>query len=299
MTNTDADSTFTYEGQGGVPLAARRWDPAGEPLGVVQLVHGMGEHIQRYGAVARSLTDAGFVVYGHDHRGHGASARSSADLGQLGPGGWPELVADIHVLTSLIHDRHPDLRVALVAHSMGSFAAQQYLPEHSADVDAVVLTGTTALDELEASFDLDKPMELAALNAPFAPARTAFDWLSRDESIVDAYLGDPLCGAGLDVDAAREMFAGARQLVERNLLERIRADLPIYLVVGEQDPINGQGALAHLLAKRLRDAGVHDVTVRVYPGARHEVLNETNRDEVVADIVPWLRKKAHGGAEDV
>jgi alpha-beta hydrolase superfamily lysophospholipase len=290
VTETTADSTFRYHGGGDTDITAYRWDPAGPPTAAVQLAHGMGEHVLRYDAVARELTAAGMVVYGQDHRGHGASAASAESLGQLGPDGWAMLVADIHVLTGLIRAAHPGLPVVLLAHSMGSFAAQQYLLDYSGSVDAVVLTGTTALDQLEPGFDLDQPIELSALNAAFAPARTDFDWLTRDDTIVDAYIADPLCGFGLDVASGKQMFLAARRMADPDAVARIRSDLPVYFAAGEQDPINGNVALVELTAQRLRAAGLKDVTVQAYPGARHEVLNETNRDEIIADILAWLRR---------
>src|SRR5437016_7703929 len=158
----------------------------------------MGEHVQRYGALARALTGHGLVVYGQDHRGHGTTARSADELGQLGPDGWTQLVDDIDLLVSRIHDEQPGLPLVLLAHSMGSFAVQQYLLDHSDRVDAVVLSGTTALDQLEPALDLDKPIDLAVFNGAFQPARTAFAWLSRAEAIVDARIADPRCGTALD-----------------------------------------------------------------------------------------------------
>lgn len=289
MTVTSADSVFRYTGGGGAQIVAYRWDPAGPPAAAVQLAHGMGEHALRYDSFARALTAAGLVVYGQDHRGHGASAPSARALGQLGPDGWRMLVEDIHALTELVRAEHPGLPVALLAHSMGSFAAQQYLLDYSSAVDAAVLTGTTLLDQIEPA-DLDQPVDLTALNAPFAPARTDFDWLTRDEAIVDAYVADPLCGFGLDIESGRQMYLAGRRLADPDEVARIRSDLPVYLAAGEQDPINGGVALIGLLARRLRAAGLTDVTVRAYPGARHEILNETNRAEVTADILAWLRR---------
>src|SRR5262249_8946235 len=198
----ESSTRFNYPAKDGVRVVGYRWDPAGEPRGAVQLTHGMGEHMQRYDALARTLTGRGLVVCGQDHRGHGATARSADELGQLGPDGWTQLVEDIDLLVSRIHDEQPGLPLVLLAHSMGSFAVQQYLLDHSDRVDAVVLTGTTALDQLEPALDLDKPIDLAAFNAAFQPARTEFDWLSRDEAIVDAYVADPRCGFGMDTDAA-------------------------------------------------------------------------------------------------
>jgi alpha-beta hydrolase superfamily lysophospholipase len=279
---------FTHAARDGVEIVGYRWDPAGKPRGAVQLVHGMGEHVQRYGALARALTDRRLVVYGHDHRGHGATARSEEELGRLGADGWTQLVTDIDLLVSRVHDEQPGLPLVLLAHSMGSFAVQQYLLDHSDRIDAVVLTGTTALDQLEPVFDLDQPIDLAAFNAAFQPARTEFDWLSRDEAIVDAYIADPRCGFGIDIDSTKGMFVGARRMANPGQVAVVRADLPLYIAAGELDPINANLALLNVVVDRYRAAGLTDVTVRTYPGARHEILNETNRDEVVTSILDWI-----------
>jgi alpha-beta hydrolase superfamily lysophospholipase len=279
---------FTYPARDGVEIVGRRWDPAGPPHAAVQLTHGMGEHVQRYDALARALTGHGLVVYGQDHRGHGATARSEEELGQLGPDGWTQLVDDVDLLVSRIRDEQPGLPLVLVAHSMGSFAAQQYLLDHSDRVDAVVLTGTTALDQLEPAIDLDQPIDLAAFNAPFQPPRTEFDWLSRDEAIVDAYIADPRCGFGIDADATKAMFAGARRMADPSQVAAVRADLPLYIAAGESDPVNANLVLLNVLVDRYRAAGLTDVTMRTYPGGRHEILNETNREKVVASILDWI-----------
>src|SRR5260370_9004119 len=205
----EPSTCFRYAAGDGVGIVGYRWDPGGAARGAVQLTHGMGEHVRRYGALARALTGRGLVVYGQDHRGHGATARSADELGQLGPDGWTQLVDDIDLLVSRIRAGQPGLPLVLLGHSMGSFAVQQYLLDHSDRIDAVVLTGTTALDQLEPALDLDQPIDLAAFNAAFSPARTEFDWLSRDEAIVDAYSAAPRCRVGLDTDAPQRQFAGA------------------------------------------------------------------------------------------
>jgi alpha-beta hydrolase superfamily lysophospholipase len=181
-------STFSYTSADGARIAAYRWDPAGEPRalrGAIQLTHGMGEHARRYEHVARALNEAGFVVYAQDHRGHGASADPEA-LGDLGKGGWPGLVDDIGLLSARIRAEHPGLPLILLGHSMGSFAVQQYLFDHSADVDGVVLTGTAAIDLLEGALDLDQPIDLSEFNAPFQPARhEILNETNRDDVIAE------------------------------------------------------------------------------------------------------------------
>jgi alpha-beta hydrolase superfamily lysophospholipase len=286
-------STFTYPSADGTEITAYRWDPAGPPRAIVQVTHGMGEHARRYEHVAAALTDAGFVVYAQDHRGHGATADPGA-LGDLGEGGWAGLVGDIGALSARANADHPELRLVLLGHSMGSFATQQYLLDHSDGVDGVVLTGTAVIDLLEPALDLDQPLDLAMFNAPFQPARTDFDWLSRDEGMVDAYVADPLTGFGIDTQAAKDMFAGARRLAETEQVAALRPDLPVYIAVGEMDPVNGGLTLLTPLTDRLAAVGLTDVTVRTYPGGRHEILNETNRAEVIAALIDWLDQVTAG-----
>jgi alpha-beta hydrolase superfamily lysophospholipase len=167
-------------------------------------------------------------------------------------------------------------------------AVQQYLLDHSADVDGVVLTGTAAIDLLEGALDLDQPIDLAMFNAPFQPARTDYEWLSRDEAIVDAYIADPGCGFGIDPDSAKVMFAGAQRAADPAQIATIRSSLPVYIAVGEADPVNAGLAVLTPLTQRYEAAGLTDLTIRTYPGARHEILNETNRDEVIAELNRWL-----------
>jgi alpha-beta hydrolase superfamily lysophospholipase len=289
MTTTSSPTRFTATGRDGTAIAAYRWEPAGAPRGIVQLTHGMGEHLLRYQHLADTLTAAGFLVHGQDHRGHGATSGPDAQ-GVLGADGWAGLVDDIDVLVDRARDEHPDLPLVLLGHSMGSFAAQQYVLDHSDRLAGLVLSGTAAIDLLEPALDLSAPMDLSAFNTPFAPARTDYDWLSRDDAQVDAYVADPRCGFGIDAEASRAMFAGARAVADPQRLAAIRKDLPVYVTVGDADPVNGQLALSDALVERLRGTGLTDVTLKVWPAARHEVFNETNRDEVEADLLAWLER---------
>jgi len=294
-----APDAFSYRAADGRQLAGFRWtaDDGKTDSGVVVLVHGMGEHLRRYDHVADALTAHGYAVYGHDHRGHGASLATGDEPGQLGHNGWSALVDDLNLVIAQAKSDHPGLPVAVVAHSMGSFATQQFLVDHGSDVDAVALTGTAALDLLEPALDLSSDLDLSAFNTPFQPARTDFDWLSRDESVVDAYIADPLCGFGIDAASVKEMFAGARRLADPDEVARIPHYLPVYLAVGSKDPVNGELTLLWALVDRYRAAGLNDVTVRVYDDGRHEILNEINRAEVIEDLLHWLQQvSAHPAA---
>ncbi|GAA4883796.1 alpha/beta hydrolase [Kitasatospora terrestris] len=277
-------------GRDGTPVTVHRWTPAGRPRGVVQLSHGVGEHARRYDHLARTLAGAGWAVQGQDHRGHGLTAAHSEAFGRIGAQGWAGLVDDLDLLVERAHRDLPGLPVVLLGHSTGSFAAQQYVLDRGDRIAGLVLSGTTLLDVLEPLVDLDLPPDLSVFNAPFAPARTPFDWLSRDEAQVDAYLADPACGFGLDPAANRAMFTAARAFADPGRLAGIRPDLPVHLTVGEADPLHGGLALVRTLVERLHAAGLTDVTLRVWPGARHEVLNETVRAEVEADLLAFVER---------
>jgi alpha-beta hydrolase superfamily lysophospholipase len=293
-----APDRFAYSSKDGSRLAGYHWSvDTRAPVGVVVLVHGMGEHLRRYDHVADALTSAGFAVYGHDHRGHGASRGD--EPGHLGPNGWSTLVDDLNLVIDRAKSDHPGLPVMIIAHSMGSFATQQFLLDHGTEVDGVALTGTAALDLLEPALDLSSELDLSAFNAPFQPSRTDFDWLSRDEAVVDAYLADPMCGFGIDTDSTKAMFAGARRMADPEQVARMPHYLPLYVAVGSKDPVNGDLALLWPLVDRYRSAGLSDVTVRVYEEGRHEILNETNRAEVIEELVNWLlRVSAHPAVHD-
>ncbi|WP_067899513.1 alpha/beta fold hydrolase [Nocardia vaccinii] len=283
-----ARTEFRFEGSDGRQIVGYRWKPDSAPRAIVQVIHGVGEHLRRYEHFAQTLTAAGFFVHGYDSRGHGRSMASSAEPGVIGARGWTQSIEDIDVLVERGRAEFPDLPLVVFAHSMGSFATQQYLLQHSDRVDAVALSGTTALDLIEPALDLEAGVGLDGFNAPFEPGRTGFEWLSRDAHQVDLYVQDPLCGFAYDTEGMKAVFAGARRAAEPERLAAIRSDLPIYIAVGDQDPVNGQLTLVDALVDRYRAAGLTDVELRTYPGARHEILNETNRDEVERDLVAWF-----------
>lgn len=275
------DSTFTFDSNtDGLTITASRWDTA-SPKGVVVISHGAAEHALRYERFARELNAAGYAVWAPDHRAHGRSPGPEG-LGDFGAGGWDALIADIHQIVALAKEAHPGLPVVLFGHSMGAAAAQQYAPEGSRDIAALVLSGSTARD-------VPKPGEQPppfAPNAPFEPARTQYDWLSRDEAEVDKYVADPLCG--FEMVRLRGGRADPFRLADPEVLKQIRGDLPVLFVAGTDDPINRKLEGLYLLEKRWREAGVQRIDTLYYEGGRHEMLNETNRDEVMRDVVGWL-----------
>lgn len=261
------------------------WAGPGPVRGVVQLVHGMAEHIRRYRHVAEALVRAGYAVYGSDHRGHGDLARANGELGDFGPVGFQGLVDDLAVVTRYLRGRHPDLPVVMVAHSMGSFAAQIYLLDHSRLVDAVALSGTSALELLDVRHS---GWTVESANASVGNPQTPADWLSRDPAVPAAFLADPLCAFSLNEASLFSIFDDGLRTTDPAQLDRIRKDLPLYLFTGDRDPVNGLLAWFDPLVARLRGAGLHDVSTHVYGGARHEVFNETNRKEVISNLIAWV-----------
>ena len=279
---------FSFTSSDGVEIAYFRWRAPGRAAGIVQIAHGMGEHSLRYAQVAAFLNDAGFHVYTNDHRGHGRSATGKDALGDFGAAGWNGLVADMVTLTRLARTREGALPVILLGHSMGSFAAQQYVLDNSASIAALVLSGSASTEKL--AIDPSQPADLTNFNAAFEPARTPYDWLSRDNAAVDAYVADPLCGFGINQRAMQSMAEAAKRLTDPAEISRIRTDLPIYILAGDKDPINNNLEFLRPLAERYRAAGIANVTEKYYPDGRHEMFNETNRAEVLGDLLSWIRR---------
>lgn len=277
------ESTLTLQTADDLDLHVYRWAPEGEAKAAVQVHHGLAEHAGRYRRFAEALTGAGYAVYAPDQR---ASGRSAADgYGSWGRDGWAGWVADYAGLNARIRQDHPDLPIVLFGHSLGSFGAQHYLLEHSADVVAAVLSGTGDVEALVPALTAEGPADLSAFNAPFEH-RTGFEWLSRDEAEVDKYVADEACGWSASMPSD---MASLLEAADPESIARVRSDLPVLLLSGDQDPVGGAlGEGVSVTAERYRAAGLTDVEVRLYPGARHEILNETNRDEVTADIIAFL-----------
>ncbi|MGI8392285.1 alpha/beta fold hydrolase [Leucobacter sp. W1038] len=282
--STDAGTHFTrfdYTDAHDIQIAAYEW-AADDPHAIVQIAHGVGEHALRYAAFAQALRDAGFTVVANDHRGHGETGRRQwggdlSKLGTLGPGGLRAAEAAIHQLTDLARERHPGLPVIMFGHSWGSLMAQRIINREPRIYDGVVLSGSAKRTPMSMeSGDLNKRWRGEGANG--------FEWLSRDPEVQRAFIADPLCFPadiiklfGLP-DALRLFGTPAASAAP---------DVPILIVSGSDDPLS-RGDSLRLLADAYRIRGVRDVTMRVYPGARHELLNETNRDEVTAEIITWM-----------
>jgi alpha-beta hydrolase superfamily lysophospholipase len=277
---------FTFDGVDGEKVFCYRWSSAAPTRGVLQIAHGMGEHALRYLEPLTPLIESGIVVYANDHRGHGRTAGSKDRHGDFGKGGFPALVEEMAILSRLIRKENPGQKLILLGHSMGSFAFQIYLLDHSALIDGAIISGSAALDLLAAG--MGQRASLDTIGAGDAKPRTPFDWLSRDEAEVDKYIADPLCGFSVNDEARTSMFTAGFRTTQPDEMKKIKSDLPIYLFAGDKDPVNGNLEWLSPLPDRYRSAGVKDVSFDWYKDARHEMLNETNRAEVVANMTKWI-----------
>jgi alpha-beta hydrolase superfamily lysophospholipase len=302
------EQTFELRADDGVGLHVYRFEPASAPAkAVVQIEHGMAEHAARYRRAAEALTAAGYAVYADDHRGHGKTASAPADLGFLAEhDGWNRVVRDFERLRERIVEDHPRRPLFLLGHSMGSLMAQSYAAEHGRELAGLVLSGTgggsgplvhvgrgiAKLERLRLGprgrSKLLQTLTFGAYNKAFAPARTEYDWLSRDAAEVDAYVADPLCGFDFTVQGWIDVMGGVIEIERAATIAKVPKALPVYLMSGSLDPVGRASAGVQWLAEQYKRAGLTDVTVRLYDDARHELLNETNRDEVVRELVAWL-----------
>ncbi|MEX5353240.1 lysophospholipase [Pseudomonas juntendi] len=288
-------------------LYVHQWLPTTPVKAVVLLAHGMAEHAGRYRRLGHALADAGFALLAPDLRGHGRTA----ELGCLGlfarHHGWTTVVNDLGLIAQHIGQQFPGTPLFLFGHSMGSYIAQAYLMHHSASLQGAVLSGSnfhppllyrTASLVARAETWRQGPLGKSALldwlsfgsfNKAFKPNRTAFDWLSRDADEVDQYVADPLCGFRCCNQLWVDLLQGLAQISQPKNLAQIDPNLPILVIGGECDPVSA-GKRLKGLAAALRATGNRHVQLRLYPEARHELLNETNRDEVTADILGWLEQ---------
>jgi alpha-beta hydrolase superfamily lysophospholipase len=273
---TISEQRFRYEGADGTGLAGFRWSAPGKPKAAIQLAHGAGEHSMRYLAPLAPIIEAGYLVYAADHRGHGMTSGMQS-LGDFGPGGAPAAVDDMARLARLIREREPGLRLVLFGHSMGAMFAQAWLLDHSKLIDALVLSGTAG----------PAPIRAESINAAFEPARTPYDWLSRDAAEVDKYIADPFCGIRFTPDSQASFVSLRERRLDAEALANVKQGLPIFVFVGDADPVNDGLKRLTPLIDAYAAAGLA-VTLKVYAGGRHEMLNETNRAEVVGDLRAWL-----------
>ena len=295
-----ASGAFSLD-RGDVRIAVQRTRPRGAVRSSVLVVHGMAEHALRYARFAGALAERGHAVYAPDHRGHGASA--GGRYGVAGRDAWNAILRDLAAVADVAREETSGAPQFVFGHSMGSMLAQRYAQQHGAQLAGVVLSGTTgsspglaagvaAANLLCAAAGRERPSPLqarifAGFNTGFEHG-TGFEWLTRDAAEVQAYVEDERCGFTFSNELLRDMLRGYADTWRPANERRIPHDLPVLMIAGARDPVGRATAGVHELAERYRALGLRDVEVRVYPDARHELLNETNRDEVVRDVLGWL-----------
>lgn len=285
---------------------------ADSPKGCVLILHGMAEHAARYDRFAQFIRQHGWHVYAHDHRGHGQSISTATEVSDTLQGhyadqdGWNKVLADVEAHVQLIKADHPELPVLVYGHSMGSLILQEYLIRHSSNIDGALMSGSNGKPDLMAkigrwiikfersrcgrrsSSPLIEKLTTEDFNKVFKPNRSPKDWLSRDEQEVDKYIADPLCGFPCTTQLWADLLDGIMAFSQPSRQLQIRKDIPLFVFSGARDPVGMQSVGVKRLCDAYVSAGLSDVNYKLYPDARHEMLNETNRDEVHADILEWL-----------
>lgn len=290
----------------GETIVCQLVEPAGIPQGVVQISHGMAEHIERYFPFFRFLAKEGFIVCGHDHIGHGKSCPDPSRLGFFAEEkGYQYLVEDLHLVSVELKKRYPDLPLFLFGHSMGSLITRLYLSKYSSLLKGVVICGTAGPNPAS-KVGMLVCRQVIASHGPMTRSQKLHDlifgsynrrfenpinenaWLSRDEENVAAYTADPLCGFEFTASAYLDLLSLQYYSNTKTWYKTLNVHLPMLLISGTMDPVGNYGKGISTVAKNLTSAGVRDLTVWMYAGARHELLNEINRDEVMRDVLSWF-----------
>ena len=295
---------------GRTSIHALKCVPDGKPRAVVQIAHGIAEHIERYRPFMEFLANNGFVTAGNDHLGHGKSIRVPAEQGFFAEkDGWWRVVDDMDKLHDIMSKEYPELTYVLFGHSMGSFLTRTYLIKHPDKYDAVILSGTghqspalvlggnaaaSVMAKLNGAMGDGAKLDSLAFGTYLSKIenpRTKFDWLSRDTEQVDKYIADPLCGFVGKIGLYRDMMQGIKFITNEKNIAQMNKEKPVYFMSGDGDPVGDYGKGVERAYKAFCNAGLHDVFMRLYPGGRHEMLNETNKEQVYQDILNWLNEK--------
>jgi len=311
-------SDFIHTASDGKAIFVRKWLPSGAPKAILLVAHGVSEHSERYSRLAAAMTSSGWALYAPDLRGHGrtiaaggeaSGGKGAREIGWFAESdGFSRIRDDLHEIAQAASAENPSLPIFLLGHSMGSIVAETYIVAYGKELAGCVLLGVvapsppllaalgrmiaaigTVFKGQKAPAKLIDTLGFSSNNKYFEPARTRFDWLSRDAAEVDKYLADPLCGFVASFGLYRDMLSGLRSLYGRATpFAGVPKLLPIFILAGAEDPVGGAHGFVPLLAAKLKAAGLENVETRLYPGARHEILNETNKDEVAKDIQEWL-----------
>ena len=304
--------TNTYTSFDGESIFYYKWraNDKQDLKGVVQISHGVGEHAGRYQSIAKLLQKKGYDVYAHDHRAHGKSAKTADFLGFYdGDDYFSDAILDMRKLTELIKHEHPNQKIILFGHSMGSLLSREYVTQYGDDLEALILSGTAsfmkglgAVGLVSAKFfskingkhrsnEMLKNLFFNQFNKKFKPNRTKVDWISSDEKQVDIFEADPLRIEDFSLSVFLDILKGSKKINKLPTFENTAKELPIYIFSGDNDPVGEMGKGVKKVAKKYKKAGILDVTLKLYEGGRHEMLNEVNKDEVEKDLLKWLNAR--------
>ncbi|MCP5052694.1 MAG: alpha/beta hydrolase [bacterium] len=298
--------TFTFKEVTGLDIFVYKWIPDGEIKAIVQIAHGMAEMALRYERFAEKLTAEGFLVYANDHRGHGQTAGEPGKVGDLGDDGFNNMVRNLRQLQEIIVEEYQDLPFFMFGHSMGSFVMQRYICLYGDRMRGVLLSGSNGREGFllnigriiswleskirgrKARSKLMSVLTFGTFNKKFKPNRTLFDWLSRDEKEVDKFIEDPFCGCIMTAGFFYDFMGGMKLKENKKEIAKVPKELPIYIFSGDMDPVGKYGKGVMKLVNTYEELGIKDLQHKLYEGGRHEMLNETNRREVMQDVVDWL-----------
>jgi Lysophospholipase len=303
------ESSFSISGNDGKEVTVYNWSNVEKPRAVVQIIHGMAEHAARYGRLAAFLNENRIAVYGEDHRGHGRTAGSVEKLGCIGKDGFNNIVEDNHILFNKIKQMHPEIPVIILGHSFGSFITQEYITRYGNELAGVILSGTSMMDDMEVKagsilaailktvFGEEKQskfldgLSFNSYNRRVSNPAGKFDWLSRDREELQKYEQDPYCGTVFTTGFYYYFLKDLNSLYKEEKLDRIPKDLPIFIAAGDSDPLGKYGRDVEKLHSLYINKGLKSVRFKLYPGARHEILNEINRDEVMKEFLGWILER--------
>ncbi|MBS4197807.1 alpha/beta hydrolase [Lederbergia citri] len=293
----------------GVEIHVKKWvEPDAQPVAILQLAHGMAEHIDRYNGFAEHLVQNGIFVYGNDHRGHGETGEKAGTVGFFADeNGFDRVVDDLYGINQSIHHEYPDIPIFLMGHSMGSFLVRRFIQKYSSSVEGVILSGTAGspgiagkLGKLIAKWEsrlkgpkapspfLDR-LSFGSFNKSIQNPNTTFDWLSRDSNEVEKYINDPHCGFVCSSGFFYDLFDGLEKIHDSKLNQSIRKDLPILFFSGDKDPVGGSKVVE--VIKQYREMGLLNIDSTFLKDGRHEMLNETNKYEVYQLVLKWITKQ--------
>lgn len=302
---------FYYPSSDGVTqIHGIEWLPEGDVEAVLQICHGMVEYIDRYDGFAKYLTERGFCVVGHDHLGHGKSVQSQEHLGFFHEtAGNKYVIADIHRLRKITQKKYGEVPYFMMGHSMGSFLLRQYLTMRAEGLAGAIIMGTgcmpysllaagqkvckaiAAVKGWNYRSEFVNQLGMGGYNKQFEPSDSTKDWITSDEEMRKAYEADPLCSYTFTVNGYYQMFEGMKVLTKKESMAKIPKDLPVFFVSGAEDPVGENGKGVVKVFQKYENSGISDVQMKLYPGDRHEILNETDRMEVYEDLYQWMKAR--------